>query len=107
MKVSDWLEEHHSNWFFDDDELRHIFEEETGKQAPWEFCHTCSPEETVNSILLYGGELTRLPTGRTIAIHEVAVAAAIKFTPEGWSTKCIGRGSRYRECIARLRAFDL
>jgi len=109
MKVSDWLETKDPRGIWDDNALRILFEQGTGKPAPWELNETCSMEQTMATILLFGGEISLAPghsSGRTIDMVQVAVAAAKKFTPHGWSPKCIGRGSRHRECIERLRAFD-
>ena len=108
MKVSDWLQNQEPRGIWDHDELRLLFEQETGKPAPWELNDTCSISQTISNILLFGGEISPAlaPSGRTIVMVQVAEAAATKFTPKGWSPKCFGRGSRHRECIARLRAFD-
>jgi hypothetical protein len=106
MSVSDWLEQYSSHAALEDAPSRLYFEEQTGKSPPWKLKHTLSSDDMRQSLEASGGQVFMEVQGPQINVLTIAEVAATKYTPRGWVPVSFGRGSRFRECVARLRQFE-
>ena len=97
-RISEWIFKYDTHDILDDTRARENFKEETGKQPPWDHCHTAEELKGIRYC-----DINARSDTKHISVLEIASACTDKYIPQPWHHGKYGMGFAVNACIDKLK----